>query len=77
MRSHTKFTTITCNNDYLQAEKSSYSNWVYNRIFSIICVNWKLSAKIDGCKKRGKEDEIAMEERGVLNNYKKIDLFIF
>jgi len=32
-------------------------------------------AKIDGCKKRGKEDEIAMEERGVLNNYKKIDLF--
>ena len=27
----------------------------------------KLSAKIDGCKKRGKEDEIAMEERGVLN----------
>ena len=28
----------------------------------------KLSAKIDGCKKRGKEDEIAMEERGVLDN---------
>ena len=28
----------------------------------------KLSAKIDGCKKRGKEDEIAMEERGVLKN---------
>jgi len=52
---------------YKQKNYLSFIGSVVGIFPLFMLVGNKLSAKIDGCKKRGKEDEIAMEERGVLN----------
>jgi len=69
---YTKFTTITRNNYYIcnRYVKSQNPLTLIGSITGIfplfMLIGNKLFAKIDCCKKRGKEDEIAMEERGVL-----------
>lgn len=62
--------TITPTVSVLTYKQKNYLSFIGSvvGIFPLfMLIGNKLSAKIDGCKKSGKEDEIAMEERGVLN----------